>query len=385
MAAPQDNLSDAIRYHFVGEKIHRFISDGYVVLSNSLTHAACKKFLDEIQSSFFTQDGHESAFMPNMVEFLTQQGPVRLTKPGIFENDLHKKKSRENMPMFESLFSGGDDEPNGEKGEAEKIVDIVNERFPEMALLSPSTTFQSSKKKTMADFITVKMQVNSGGGFPMHQDNPGRGGGGSARKLTLILYLTEKWQKQRDDKNHINDKDDSDHEDTCRGGEVVIYPFLGQPVKIAPVFNTLLLFRSDLSLHRVLPPAPSLSSASSSSSIFSPSLQNRHRYCFTIWFDSQNVNADDDVFLKQKHLAPENFDATVEALKRTPLQRSVVRCVYDEEFRESLRDTFLALGSGVDDVKATVISLKIHEAHCAQLLKQPAVAQFIDRLRQLKK
>lgn len=83
----------------------------------------------------------------------------------------------------------------------------------------------------------------------------------SRRKLTCIVYLNENWKKGD-------------------GGELVLWPFLQKPIVIPPLMDRLVMFRSDLLLHRVLP-------------------STVPRYCFTVWVDGLDVNSDKDVLLTQ--------------------------------------------------------------------------------------
>ena len=77
------------------------------------------------------------------------------------------------------------------------------------------------------------MQYNAGHGgcFPYHYDNPGPP---SKRQLTCIIYLNPDWTEGD-------------------GGELVLWPFLSDSVVIAPKMNRMVIFRSDLVLHRVKP------------------------------------------------------------------------------------------------------------------------------------
>lgn len=378
-------LAEAIREGFSGENLKQFQEQGYCILKDVLKPEAAQKYLDEIllasknttnnntsnnnnknnHNNNFEQNQQLGRFSPNKVEFLLASGPIQLVKPHVFECDLHKPEDRKHLPQFENIFGSHNNNNNhGKKedekssnslvnlGDAEQITHIVNERFPEMQLANTfnatnhdenknstqqvATSSSSSSASSIAQFITLKLQINNGGAFPLHHDNPGKP---NKRKLTLALYLTKKWTE------------------ASHGGQLVLQPFLGQEVVIPPVFNTLALFRSDLISHRVM-----------------PAKLGSTRYCFTIWFDSLNVNADDEVNLRAKHLTRE----FIPTLKISPIHRSLMRAVYDEEFRSSLKDCF---GEGT---KELMISLKMHEAHTAPLMKNAAVADFVKILRELK-
>lgn len=148
-----------------------------------------------------------------------------------------------------------------------------------------------------------------------------------------------------------------DWSESC-GGELLLQPFLKQRVTVPPTKCTVALFRSDSMLHAVRPIQKG----------------SHTRYCFTIWFDGTSTNLDEDVNLKEKHLQL----SALPFLQRSPLQRVLSRCVYDEEYRESLNDCF---GIGSRDAR---VSLALHEAHVKQLLSNPKLASFVAELREHK-
>ncbi|CEM34729.1 unnamed protein product [Vitrella brassicaformis CCMP3155] len=62
------------------------------------------------------------------------------------------------------------------------------------------------------------------------------------------------------------------------------------------------------------------------------------RYCFTIWVDApaDKVNTPQETQLRLSPSALDDPDALIEALRLSPLQRSLSRAVYDEEYEESI-------------------------------------------------
>ena len=80
---------------------------------------------------------------------------------------------------------------------------------------------------------TIKLQYNEGigGCFPMHYDTSSQH---SRREVTAILYLNPDWRPGD-------------------GGELELYPFPMETVRLAPVHDRLALFNSTEMLHRVLP------------------------------------------------------------------------------------------------------------------------------------
>lgn len=306
----------------------QFNDDGYCVIANALDSdsggdsrlgsAAAAAYLSDIKTCW----SKLRAFVPNMVEFLTASGPLQLTKPNIYECDLHQRQVREQLPEFKKLF----DE------DLVPLIHFLNATFPHLALIDGSSAGGASPTDAVAKSLTVKLQINKGGCFPWHYDNPSPP---NKRKLTLALYLTP------------------DHDAEKDGGEIVLMPFLRDAVVVPPAFNTLVLFRSDLVNHRVMPMSP-----------------QKCRYCFTIWFDSAQVNPDDEVNLRAKHLTVD----FIPSLMRSPIQRVLSRAVYDEEYRAALVDCF---GEGS---RECTLSLRMHEAHLKPLLSNPAVKAFVDEL-----
>lgn len=245
-------------------------------------------------------------FKPNQVNF---NGMI-YSKPGIFEVDLHDENLRKGLSTFEQLF------------EDNVIAKYVKSHVPEFGLLTSQRD------------ITIKLQYNNGtgGAFPFHYDNPGRP---NKRKITILVYLNKNWKKGD-------------------GGELVLKPFLEKDVIIEPIFGRMVIFRSDLLLHRVLP-------------CWAP------RYCFTIWVDGDSINSDDDVYLRSKHLSIDQ----IEFLKHSPVQRNLSRAIYTEEYKASLYEC-------MQGTKGMSEMLKVHEMTVASLLGDSKLALFIKQLIEIK-
>jgi hypothetical protein len=356
----------------LGRACHReaLLREGFTVVDDAFDAVHAHLLLEEIRS--FDRNGE---FLPNQVQFTIpgRAQPIVATKPGVFEIDLHDAAKRKAAPHFAALFdgdafvhalqtvekalavagakaiaasgsadtistpsacaaataapvdSGGCGDGGGECGndgggetsanaissgggggtstagvedlpaasEAGKGVSLPGTDDAVAAAHQPAVRLQTGPNGK-----TIKLQVNRGGAFPLHYDNPGRP---NRRRWTCLVYLNPDWRPGD-------------------GGEVVLVPFGGAAagVSVAPLFNRLLVFRSDLVLHRVLTTV-------------------RIRYCFTVWIDAHqdDINTDDDVLLRQKHLRlplPEQL-----ALLRTsPLQRVISRAVYADAYRDSL-------------------------------------------------
>lgn len=290
--------------------------EGYLVLDeNPLPDHVGQQFLAEIKRCFHELGGGT----PNQVEFLTRDGPVKLTKPHIYECDLHQRALRAELPLFRSLFDS----------QIGAVADALRERVMCCADLEDCAGAAAAECAT-----TLKLQMNEGGAFPWHYDNPGRP---NKRRLTLAVYLTEGWEEGH-------------------GGELQLMPFLRPVVTVPPRYCTVALFRSDLVLHRVRPQVGGA---------------RRTRYCFTVWFDGATTNTDADLYLKAAHLQ----EAAIPFLMQSPVQRTLSRAVYDEAYRQALADCF-----GAESV-ACRISFLQHQSHIQQLLANPKVVAFLDVLR----
>ena len=180
---------------------------------------------------------------------------------------------------------------------------------------------------------TVKLQRNGGGAFPCHYDNSGPP---SKRSITCLVYLNPDWREGH-------------------GGELVLHPFLQPQVVISPLMARAVFFRSDLLLHSVRRAAV-------------------ERFCFTIWLDGA-TNGSEDVNLTQKWLQTD--EASIQSLKRSPVQRALSRAVYAEEYEASL----LACMSGAPGCEEL---LEGHKEHVARQLQHVQLKPFIDVLRALK-
>ena len=155
--------------------------------------------------------------------------------------------------------------------------------------------------------------------------------------MSILVYLNPDWREGD-------------------GGEIQLTSFLRKPVDVAPLMNRVVFFSSEAILHRVNPAtAP--------------------RYCFTIWIDGSDVNTDEVLLLKSKHLSltPDSINF----LCKSPLQRILSRSVYDEEYAESLRQ---CMGS----TPGATEMLESHTKRVASLMSNAAVNEFVCGLRALK-
>ncbi|KRX09708.1 hypothetical protein PPERSA_02580 [Pseudocohnilembus persalinus] len=237
-----------------------------------------------------------------------QFGEKKYIKPHIFEVDLYDHERRKNSKELDYIHEIG----------GLQFVQAAQNAFKNLNLsFSPSA---------------IKMQYNEGGGgcFPWHYDNAGNP---SKRQLTCVIYLNPEW-KEGD------------------GGEIVVWPFLEQPVKIAPKMDRAVLFRSDMVLHRVMP-------------------SKKERFCFSIWCDGNEVNKPQDTQLTSDKLQFTSWDQAFDFFKNSPLQRVLSRAVYKEEYEQSLLEC-------VGNTEAENPMLNSHHANCQQIEKQlkPLITQL---------
>lgn len=296
-----------------------FEINGFCVLDSPFPPEVVEEMVAQVKHCFYDIPG---AKIPNAVQFLTTDGALQLTKPHIFECDLHQKHIRDQLPFFKNLF----DKDLGE------LVEVLRERFSSLEDLVPFTDAEEASTA-----ITLKLQMNEGGSFPWHYDNPSRP---NKRRLTMAVYLTENWCE-------------------AVGGELQVMPFLEAPTTIPPRANTVVLFRSDTVLHRTLP-------------LHAEGGQTR--LCFTVWFDGLMTNSDEDLYLRASHLRED----AILSLKRSPLQRTLSRALYEEEFRDGIVDCF------GKDSKACTLGLAEHEVRVKQLLSNESVAKFVTLLKTYK-
>ncbi|EDQ84846.1 uncharacterized protein MONBRDRAFT_29809 [Monosiga brevicollis MX1] len=280
------------------------VNNGYVIIDDFWPAEYAQAMRDAILA-LHKVDG----LAPNRVSLATSAGPLVLTKPHVFEADMHDKTAQALCPLFADFLDNAD-----------AFQTALAQRLPALKLVPAGRQSR-----------TVKLQFNEGGGaFPWHYDNPSRP---NARRLTILTYLNPDWAPGD-------------------GGELELLPFLGEPTRIEPRMNRVLLFLADELLHKVIPAV-------------------QRRMVFTLWLDGEATNTDDVVHLKVKHLNPD----AIPLLTGSPLQRSVSRAVYSDLYEESLRACF---GADSADLRK---ALALHRAHVKALLQNQALADFVAELK----
>ena len=127
---------------------------------------------------------------PHFKEHMFQFGHQLFPKPNIFEIDLHDPQARTRSKSLELIYNV--------IGPA--IVQSASESLPELNL-------------DQSQASSIKVQLNRGGSFPVHYDNPGPP---NKRKLTCIVYLNPTWTQD------------------C-GGQLELIPFLQKKKLIPPI------------------------------------------------------------------------------------------------------------------------------------------------------
>ena len=252
-------------------------------------------------------------------------GNALFTKPGIYEADMHDVAVRDlpELLCFQSLVVSC----------GELVSHLAQHWSDEDLDVNPEES---------SNIVSIKLQWNNGKGgcFPAHYDNPGAP---SKRALTCILYLNDNWEPHH-------------------GGELTLIPFLGEATKLAPLFNRLVIFRSNTMLHRVETCLHS-------------------RFCVTVWIDGTDTNSAAKSQLKLSttiYDSAEIFAATIGMLQSTPLQRSVSRAVYKEEYESSLLECMHDAASA----QGLSLMLAAHRHHIKSVKENTALLKFVNALRE---
>jgi len=248
--------------------------------------------------------------LPNKTQFLDARGqPIQCTKPNIFELDLHNEEVRRLLPVFGELFGSS------------ALVEGLNDAVDGLALV-PGT-----------DATTVKLQYNAGGGgcFPLHYDNPGPP---NKRRVTMLTYLNPGWEEGD-------------------GGELQLVPWMSKPVTVAPKMDRVVIFLSDVVLHRVLP-------------------ASKGRLCFTVWIDGAGTNAPEDNAIDMRKFP--DLDTLAVHLALSPAQRLLARGVYREAFARSLRDC-------MGDAPGSAEMLESHDKYILAMRANRGLSALVERLR----
>lgn len=303
---------------------------GYVVLDRFLREEDATRLLGDIIS--LTTATENNIFRQNLTQFPnplpTSSNPFTyVAKPGIFEIDYSVSANR---PAASELAK-------------------IHGFFKDSALLRLRAYFKQHGGPTVRsegddlidgckEPIAMKVQFNQGigGSFPLHYDNPGPP---NSRFLTCILYLNSGWQEGH-------------------GGELVLQPFLQPTVTLPPLFNRLVMFKSSSMLHGTRP-------------------SHRRRYCVSCWLEADGMSEPELTELRLPASCVQSEQGVRDTIRylRGPQQRSIARCVYADEFLESILD---CLGAGA---AAGVMATSHERAVRAMEASSPLLKQLIDVLK----
>ena len=302
---------------------------GYLVLDNALPAQTAQQLHDEIVHCYDAgyMDSNHTAYVQSRTrgampseewEEDGEAGPVitRLfSKPNIYEAELLPAMLDDpalSIPTLIALSSHL----------LPWLDSYLGELLPSLLLYSGHSS--------------VKLQLNNGNGsFPFHFDSPG--GRTDTRRLTVLLYLNSAWREGD-------------------GGEMVLQGWLQQRVKVAPVMNRLLVFRSDRLLHRVEP-------------------SHARRVCLTMWLHGRGC----DPPLPALHEAGNGDEAgrrMLDALSHPAYQRALSKVLYASEWRDSYAHAHR--GSGADELIAS-----LDEDVRRLMAGEKGVARLVELLREV--
>jgi len=194
--------------------------------------------------------------------------------------------------------------------------------------------------KTKPTCHTIKLQCNEGNGgcFPLHYDNPGKP---DKRRLSCLLYLNPGYI--------INS-----------GGQLRVAPFLQPATDILPIFDRLVIFYSEIILHRVLPTF-------------------NERYCLTIWLDSEISNDEQyapEWSVKLNDIKLDN--QTYQYLRKPSVQRILSRVIYEEEYELSIKECM----NGAEEGKQKLLAS--HYKYIQSIRQNKSMSEIIDQLKIMK-
>lgn len=185
---------------------------------------------------------------------------------------------------------------------------MLNAIWGRQVLVSNSDDLNINGDENILVKQDLKLQCNkgNGGAFPIHFDSDPSV---DTRFLTCILYL--------------NDQDDID------GGELVLYPHNADIVKIKPLLNRMVMFKSQSMAHRVLPS-------------FS------ERYCLTLWCSTlphslHQGDVNNARYLLERYQAASNNeerqDIKKDILSLPHIRRHFLKYLHRDGWRRSIQES----------------------------------------------
>jgi Rps23 Pro-64 3,4-dihydroxylase Tpa1-like proline 4-hydroxylase len=294
---------------FTSDNVKHLQSTGFFYCDQIFDEKEAIRIREELLSLDVDDNTSTTARLPTFKEHLFQFAGKLYPKPHIYEIDLHDAALRQRSATLEQIY----------RVTGPALVSAAHIAFPDLDLDPTSAS-------------AIKVQLNKGGSFPCHYDNPGPP---NKRCLTCIVYLNAEW----------NDS---------FGGQLELMPFLKKKVTVQPLMNRMVVFRSDLVLHGVAP--------------WKVPKEDANRLCFTVWIDALTQG---EYKLTRKHLQFVSWDSAATFFSSSTLQRCISRAVYDEEYEETLIRC-------VGGTPAEAPMLAQHKHHVQALLSQlrPLIEEF---------
>lgn len=226
-----------------------FIEEQYAILDEVLDINDALVIREELKSL-------KSSMTPNCTFIWNPatRANVLYQKSHIIEYDYYSESISKGAPTGKQLLDllAGDT----------LLCRMLNIIWGKDILISRSDEVDVKDVKNVLMQQALKVQCNKGNGgcFPIHFDSEPSV---DSRFLTCILYLN--------------------HPEEIQGGELELYPYKSDVVKIEPLFNRMVIFKSLSMAHRVLPS-------------FS------ERYCLTVWCSTAPRENKIDTKYDIKHL-----------------------------------------------------------------------------------
>ena len=280
-------------------------TQGYLTIDHALPAQTAQQLHDEIVHCYDAghMDSNHTAYV---------QSQSRSSLPNSTAAEEEEQGEEQAAPIITKLFS----KPNIYEAELlPALLEHPSINIPTLTALSTHLLpwLDSYLGELLPSLLlysghsSIKLQLNTGNGsFPFHYDSPGNRT--DTRRLTVLLYLNSGWRDGA-------------------GGEMVLQGWLQRRVKIAPVMNRMLIFRSDRILHRVQP-------------------SHTRRLCLTMWLHGRSVDP------PLPPLTNGEDGGLLGVLAHPAYQRALSKVLYATEWRASYAEAHR--GSGAEELIASL-------------------------------
>ena len=283
-------------------------SQGYLIIDQALPAQTAQQLHDEVLRCY--ESGHMDS---NHTAYVQSHSRRPLSSSAAADEE---KEEGQAGPVIARLFG----KPNIYETELlPTILDNPDVTIPTLSALSSHLLpwLDSYLDELLPSLLlysghsSIKLQLNTGNGsFPFHYDSPGNRT--DTRRLTVLVYLNGGWREGD-------------------GGEMVLQGWLQQRVKVAPVMNRMLIFRSDRLLHRVKP-------------------ANTRRVCLTMWLHGRGCDPPLPALAEVGD--GEEVGRLLDVLSHPAYQRALSKVLYANEWRASYAHAHR--GSGADELIASL-------------------------------